>query len=30
MAEDFMERFRFNIEIVPDWSYLEKFKKKPT
>ncbi|KAK4734015.1 hypothetical protein R3W88_008276 [Solanum pinnatisectum] len=30
MAEDFMERFRFNIEIVPDRSYLEKLKKKTT
>ncbi|KAK4737484.1 hypothetical protein R3W88_001181 [Solanum pinnatisectum] len=30
MAEDFMERFRFNIEIVPDRSYLEMLKKKIT
>ncbi|KAH0778887.1 hypothetical protein KY290_005314 [Solanum tuberosum] len=30
MAEDFMERFRFNIEIIPDRSYLEKLKKKTT
>ncbi|KAH0669397.1 hypothetical protein KY289_023890 [Solanum tuberosum] len=30
MVEDFMERFRFNIEIVPDRPYLEKLKKKIT
>ncbi|XP_060170837.1 uncharacterized protein LOC132601789 [Lycium barbarum] len=30
MAKDFMERFRFNIEIVPDRSYLERVKKKTT
>ncbi|XP_059288286.1 uncharacterized protein LOC132041602 [Lycium ferocissimum] len=28
MAESFMERFRFNIEIVPDRYYLEKVKQK--
>ncbi|KAH0672543.1 hypothetical protein KY284_023630 [Solanum tuberosum] len=30
IAEDFMERFRLNIEIVLDRSYLEKLKKKTT
>lgn len=30
MAKDFMERFQFNIEVVPDRYYLKKIKKKST
>ncbi|XP_059281010.1 uncharacterized protein LOC132034643 [Lycium ferocissimum] len=30
MAESFMERFRFNVETVPDRYYLEKVKQKST
>lgn len=30
MAQDFMDRFKFNTEITPDRFYLAKLKKKPT
>nr|XP_010319908.1 putative uncharacterized protein DDB_G0290521 [Solanum lycopersicum] len=30
LAKDFIDRFAYNVEIVPDWYSLEKMKQKPT